>query len=396
MNDLIYSRPQLFDKQRQFIDDSSRFTWIEAGTKSGKTIGMVVWIHERTIKCKKKNKVRWWVAPYYTTSKIAYNRLWNFIPIEYRSHFKKNDTELSITYPFNNNKIYFKSAEKPDALYGEDVQDVVIDEASRMREEAWNAIRSTLTATKGRAKIIGNVKGKKNWFYRYSQQAKAENEGYYRLTSYDNPFLDKEEIDFAKKNLPEDVFKELYLSEPTDDGSNPFGISYIQECVTAMSTKPAICYAIDLAKSFDYTVIIGLDEDGNVCHFDRFQKDWKQTKEIIVNKIGDTYSIIDSTGVGDPIAEDLNRSCRKLEGFKFSQSSKQQIMEGLAVAIQQQNIGFPDGIIKDELESFEFEYTRTGVRYSAPEGQHDDVVCALALAVKIWNEAQTKGKYIIV
>ena len=32
------------------------------------------------------------------------------------------------------------------------------------------------------------------------------------------------------------------------------------------------------------------------------------------------------------------------------------------------------------LEEFEFEYTRTGVRYCAPVGLHDDGVCALALA----------------
>ncbi len=55
-------------------------------------------------------------------------------------------------------------------------------------------------------------------------------------------------------------------------------------------------------------------------------------------------------------------------------------MEGLAVAIQKQEIGFPDGVIANELESFEYEYTRTGVRYSAPSGMHDDTVCALALA----------------
>ena len=55
-------------------------------------------------------------------------------------------------------------------------------------------------------------------------------------------------------------------------------------------------------------------------------------------------------------------------------------MEGLAVAIQQQKIGFPEGIIVTELEQFEYELTRTGVRYSAPEGLHDDCVCSLALA----------------
>ena len=37
--------------------------------------------------------------------------------------------------------------------------------------------------------------------------------------------------------------------------------------------------------------------------------------------------------------------------------------------------------VPDELETFEYVYTRTGVRYSAPDGLHDDCVCALALAV---------------
>jgi len=51
------------------------------------------------------------------------------------------------------------------------------------------------------------------------------------------------------------------------------------------------------------------------------------------------------------------------------------------VAIQQGQVHFPDNEIVSELESFEYEYTRTGVRYSAPSGLHDDCVMALALAV---------------
>ena len=105
---------------------------------------------------------------------------------------------------------------------------------------------------------------------------------------------------------------------------------------------------------------------------------------------------IDSTGVGDPIAEDVAR-IRPTELFKFTAQSKQQIMEGLAMAIQQRKITFPEGNIKDELEIFEFEYTRTGVKYSAPQGFHDDCVCALALA---WHKYRTSagqsGQYSII
>ena len=69
----------------------------------------------------------------------------------------------------------------------------------------------------------------------------------------------------------------------------------------------------------------------------------------------------------------------------FTAPSKQQIMEGLAVAIQQRNVTFPNGALKAELDAFEYEYTRSGVHYSAPAGMHDDGVCALALAWSIYN-----------
>ncbi len=70
-------------------------------------------------------------------------------------------------------------------------------------------------------------------------------------------------------------------------------------------------------------------------------------------------------------------------------------MEGLAVAIQQQRIRFPEGSIKAELEAFEYVYSRTGVHYSAPEGLHDDCVCALALAVSTLGKTSTAEAFIL-
>jgi hypothetical protein len=75
----------------------------------------------------------------------------------------------------------------------------------------------------------------------------------------------------------------------------------------------------------------------------------------------------------------------RVTGFHFTSQSKQTIMEGLAVAIQQKAIRFPDGVIRQELDNFEYQYHRTGVSYSAPDGFHDDAVCALALAVAHYN-----------
>jgi hypothetical protein len=131
-------------------------------------------------------------------------------------------------------------------------------------------------------------------------------------------------------------------------------------------------------------VIIGLDDQGIVCRYERFQKPWNATKAYIKAYVGNVPCLVDSTGVGDPILEGLQEGgFNNFEGFKFSSSSKQQLMEGLALAISNGTVRYPDNEIRKELDEFEYQYTRTGVVYSAPEGAHDDCVCALALAVSM-------------
>ena len=100
-----------------------------------------------------------------------------------------------------------------------------------------------------------------------------------------------------------------------------------------------------------------------------------------MSAVGDAPALIDSTGEGDPIFERLQKQNPLIEGFKFTQTSKQQIMEGVAVAIQNREVVIPDNVLLQELLDFEYEYTRTGTKYSAPVGLHDDTVCALALAI---------------
>jgi len=198
----------------------------------------------------------------------------------------------------------------------------------------------------------------------------------------------------AKRELPEAVFNELYLAIPNEDGSNPFGIDYIRRCVKEYQFGEVDSFGIDLAKSFDYAVICGLDKQSRISKLDRWQSDWGSTKRRILETIGNKQTTIDSTGVGDPIVEELQATRPNITGLKFTQASKQQLMEGLAVAIQNQEISIHPSMtwLIDELESFEFVYTRTGVKYSAPEGMHDDGVCALALAYKQKREVVKQGK----
>jgi hypothetical protein len=389
-----YNRPFVYEYQRRIMDHPARYTVTEASTKVGKTASHIIWLFEEALRVEANQSV-WWVAPVYGQAEIAFNRMKQ--QVSARSFFRANESKLRLTLPTGSH-IYFKSAEKPDNLYGDDVYAAVFDEFTRAKETAWHALRSTLTYTKGKCKFIGNVKGRKNWGYKLAMKAKPgtdPNWEHFKITAYDaaaEGLLSYEEIEDAKRELPEHVFKELYLAEAAEDGSNPFGQDFIGKCVQPLSTLPPVCFGIDLAKSTDWTVIVGLDMFGVVCYFDRFRKDWAQTTETI-KKLPDVPMCIDSTGVGDPIVEDLQRHFQYVDAVKFTQMSKQQLMEGLAWGIQNSALGYPDGIIKDELEVFEFFYSPSGVKYSAPTGFHDDSVCALALAYKRLKESRTLGQY---
>ena len=381
-----YERPQLYPKQEAAIFAPERYSIIEASTKSGKTVGCLVWICEQAFGLKPRSHV-WWVAPVYPQAKVAYRRLKTFLR-DGGLPYNHNDTELMITLP-NDVDIVFRSGEKPDNLYGEDVFAAVLDEATRMREEAYVAVRTTLTATGGPMRIIGNVKGRKNWAYRLARKAEtgAIDHAHFKITAHDAVeagVLKAEEIESVRRDLPEAVFNELYLAQPSRDEGNPFGIDHIRECLAPMSRKKPQAFGWDLAKSVDWTVGTGLDAEGRVCRFRRFQKPWKDTLEQIKQETGNVPADVDSTGVGDPIVEDLQRTGGNFESYKFTQPSKQQLMEGLAVSIQRHEIGIPENSaempIQHELEMIEYEYTRTGVRYSAPPGFHDDCVMSLALA----------------
>jgi len=391
--EIAYQRPWLYPAQKAAIFAPQRYDVVEASTKSGKTHGCLVWLFEQALQGKAGWQY-WWVAPSRKQAKIGYRRL--KLALRRAGHlFAYNDTELTITLP-TQTVLSFLTGEKPDLLYGDDVHAAVIDEATRVREDAWHAIRSTLTATQGPLRVIGNVRGRKNWAYQLARKAEAGDPDmhYAKLTYHDAVaagIVAAEEILDAKRLLPEAVFNELYLAQPSDDGGNPFGLQHIAACVGPISTAAPVVWGWDLAKYVDWTVGIGLDRAGAVCRLERFQSSWDDTERKMLQSIGKTPAYIDSTGVGDPIFERLARNRPWLRDYKFTNQTKQQLMEGLQVAIQQHRIRVPEGPIRAELDSFEFQVSRTSVKYGAPDGMHDDCVVALALAVHGWQPSVQAG-----
>lgn len=375
--------PTPHKNQMEVLECPARFRVVMAGRRFGKSELSQISLIANALR---GNKVAY-ITPTYSLAKVFFEQLVKVLP------FESNKSELSIKFG-NGGSVEFFTGERLDNLRGRKFHLVVIDEASFIPdlENGWlNSIRPTLTDYKGRALFISTPKGK-NYFYSLFLKSGEPDWQSFKFTTYDNPFIDKSEIDDARLQLPEVVFEQEYMANPSENASNPFGSAYIKQCTYPLSTNPPIVFGIDLAKSQDHSVIIGLDANGSVSYFDRFQRDWKQTKEVI-NSLPRVPILIDSTGVGDPIFEDLQRDGLAITGQKFSSTTKQQMMEGLSSAIHQRKITFPEGVITQELEIFEYQYTATGVKYSAPQGFHDDCVMALALAWKHYSQNRSFGNY---
>src|SRR5712692_742173 len=302
---MTYNRPWLAPYQLTALFCRERYAIIEASTKVGKTVVCMVWLSEQAMQGKAGQNF-WWVAPIRDQAKVVFRRLKHALP---RAVYHANETDVTLTLR-NGAVLWFKGADHADALYGEDVYAAVIDEATRVKEEAWHAVRTTLTATKGPVRLIGNVKGRRNWVYHLARKGQSgdPNMAYAKLTCHDAVeagLLSAEEVEDARHQLPDAVFRELYLAEPSDDAGNPFGLQAIRACIAPLSTAPPVAWGWDLAKSVDWTVGIGLDADGGVCRVERFQQPWEETIASIVHATTSVSALVDSTGVGDPVLDAL-------------------------------------------------------------------------------------------
>jgi hypothetical protein len=200
--------------QAEVKGDTHRFRIVCAGRRSGKSVlsRLVV------LKWALENQgVYWIVSPSYKQSKmIHWRELQKEIPREWV--LKKHDTELSITLK-NGSVIELKGAENPDALRGVKLRGLVVDEIASIRNWDWlwsEVLRATLTDYEAPALFISTPKGY-NSFYQLFESGQDRTEGNpyksWRFSSYDNPYIPKEEIDVAKKELTEDTFAQEYMAD---------------------------------------------------------------------------------------------------------------------------------------------------------------------------------------
>jgi hypothetical protein len=201
----------LSNAQLQIAQSPKRFRTAICGRRFGKTY---LAIRELARFAREPNSRCWYIAPTRMQGKgIVWDELKDKLS-KLNWIAKTNESELTITL-INGSEISIKSADAFDRMRGFSVNFAVFDEFADMDPEVWTVCRPTLSDTQGHAFFIGTPKnGRSSWAYEiYTNDIKNPDAwGSWTFTTLDGGRVTQEEIEAAKQDMDERMFRQEYLA----------------------------------------------------------------------------------------------------------------------------------------------------------------------------------------
>ena len=341
MTTLELKLPQLHAGQRRVWDEPTRHRVLACGRRWGKTmLGSLACVTEAI-----EGGRAWWVAPSYKMAQVGWRgvyRLGQQIP---GAVVRRGD--LMVTMP-GGGSVQVRSADDPQSLRGEGLTLAVLDECAFMHEAAWQeALRPALSDRQGSAIFISTPKGH-NWFWRLWQRGQEPGQNEWRSWQFptiSNPYIVASEIEDARHDLPERIFRQEYLAEFIDDAGGVFrGVAQaaiLQEAPRVDGHQYIM--GVDWGKSNDFTVLtVGDATTRQAVCMDRFnQIDYSVQRgrlQVLHERYRCDAIVAESNSMGEPIIEQLQRDGLPVRGFTTTNATKAQIIESLALAFERREI----------------------------------------------------------
>ena len=380
------------------MSSGARFRFVVAGIRGGKTRAGAVEVVRHALSMPGAHG--WVVGPTYTMLDNARRAVLTDTVLAKRKDllkpggFIKREGGGGRLHFSNDTILDFRSAEWEDSLRGPGIDFMWIDEGQLLKESAWQICKGRTSDTLGRIWVTGTPLGR-NWLFReFSRGAdKIETEyASWRFPSTMNPMVSPEEVAMMRRQIPETFWRQEYLAEFVEGVSSVFGD--LDPCLVDRPpvfderSVPRVVLGLDLARKHDFSAVVVMSSHGQVCHEERFTKvGWKWQKERVIelSRAWDCAPVIaDATGVGDPFIEDLQSAGVRVEPYNMGHHTKKsQLIEQLMLDIEGARMWLPRSAerLLYELQIYRRELTKAGnIRYGAPDGEHDDMVIALALA----------------
>ena len=330
-----------------------------------------------------------WVSPIYKQSKKVFDEMVAAFPT---GIIKSNASDLIIKV--GNSQLQFFSSERYDNLRGFTFDYLVCDEFAFMDEQAWTEVLRATVLVKGKKVLLISTPKGKNHFYRlYNLETESSQYKSFTMTSYDGLAL-AEEIDDARRTLPDHVFRQEYMAEFVEGGASLFPELQIDN--NAQITKNTFA-GLDVGRADDYTVLAIYNDVGKQIYVNRWrQMDWSSIIREVVSILNrfKPEVMIEVNGLGDPIFEQVQKAYTGLcYPFVTTSKSKQDIIEQMIVANNNKEFSILDEAwLVNEFKVFTYEYNpkTRNVRYAAPNGFHDDGIMGSAIGYECYLK---KGKF---
>lgn len=313
-----------------------------------------------------------------------------------------NATDLKVTL-INGSVIQIMGADNfSKSGVGTNPIGVVLSEYSINSPEVWDFLRPILAVNGGWAVFNFTPRGQ-NHAFTLLEMAKDNEEWFTQiLTVKDTGILTDEDIARERREGMSQAMIDQEFYCKFIESATSFFKNIPNTCIVNPNTEHRPLHrftmGVDLAKYQDYTVISVVDLNTfEQVYMERFnQTDWNLQKakiEATYYRFGCPVGFIDSTGVGDPIVDDLTNRGVRLEPYKFTENTRMDLLSNLQIKMEQGIIKLlDDQTLKDELSYFQYEISERGkLKVKVPDNLHDDTVFATALSV--WNLPHQKLRF---
>lgn len=192
-----------------FHDRNQRWAVIVAHRRCGKTVACINDLIVKALLENKKHAQYAYIAPFYSQAKsVAWRYLERFSePVL----AKANQSELWVEL-INGARIRLFGADNPDALRGNFLDGVVMDEMADMKPSVWGEIIRPLLADRlGWATFIGTPKGHNAFYDIYNEATKKPNWYVKVLRADQTMLLPQSELDDAKATMSDNQYEQEFL-----------------------------------------------------------------------------------------------------------------------------------------------------------------------------------------
>ena len=334
-----------------------------------------------------------------------------------------HDKARGVIQLVNGARIYRKTGDDPRSMQGERVTAAVCDESQDMPDEVWEKLLPALADSGGRL-ILSGIASKKGRFRSYWHLGQGVDPNFYSASvpTSVNPRIreiaaergyesvDEYITDVLGAGLTEKEIRQQFYAEWLDEEGQVFK-GYEKWFDAPRYTRPTelmlrpgqwdrpkgtYLMGLDVGKKRDF-MSAHVIEVGTQTFVDseRFIGiDFTVAGPRLANLArawGVKFIHMDTTGIGEPVADILKAEGCSIVPFAFTNESKSRLVGRFASEIERGRVHFlrDDEVLKKEMGLFEATLSGMTITYGAPKGYHDDAVVSAALAV--YKSAQNRS-----